>query len=183
MIALQKLQMLALGELGDAEAAAIEEHALGCGECASTLEHLHAIGVAVGDLVRSGHVSFPASDALIAKLKAAGLISRAYHLAPDHALPCAVGSEDVYALTTLEADLANVKQVDVLQTMPGGSMRMTDVPFDAERGLVRFVTRSEHLRALPRSVRVTLELFSVDKSGGERKLSEYFLDHTAFRSA
>ena len=166
MIALEKLVMLALDELGEVEAAEVEEHVLGCGECAALLEHLLNIGGAVGEVVAEGKVGFSASgDAIVEKLKAAGLISRTYHLAPDHLLPCAVGAKDVYAMTTLEADLRGVAHLDLVQTTSLGSMRMQDVPFDAKRGLVRFVVRSDQLRMLP-STRVRLELFATDMNGG-----------------
>jgi hypothetical protein len=62
-------------------------------------------------------------------------------------------------------------RVDVVQSTPGGSARMMDVPFDAEPGVVRFVSRSDVLRSLP-STRLRLEVFAVDGSDertGERK--------------
>jgi hypothetical protein len=178
VIDLQRLTMLALGELTDAEAADVEEHVLACGACASTLERLLRIGPAIRDVVHEGKIAFPVTAALGEELGKAGLVSRSYHLAPNAVTPCAVGATDIYALTTLEADLRGVEHVDVVKTTPAGSLRMCDVPFDAERGLVRLVSRSDLLRMLP-TARVRLELFAVDASG-EKKLSEYFLDHTAF---
>jgi hypothetical protein len=137
----------------------------------------------VRNVVRGGKAAFPVSAALVEALKAAGLISRTYHLVPERAVPCAVGIEDIYALTTLEADLRGVVQLDLVQTTNLGSRRVKDVPFDAERGVVMYVTRSDVLRKMP-STRVTLELFAVGASregsgegSGERKLAQYFLDH------
>jgi putative zinc finger protein len=181
MIAIERLVMLALGELDATAAAEVEEHILSCGACASTLERVLAIGDAARDLVLAGKVASPISPALLAELEAAGLVSRRYHLAPDRVLPCTVGADDVYSLTTLEADLRDVEHVDLVQTTPLGAIRMRDVPFDAERGLVSYVSRADLLRALP-SARIRLELFAVDASG-ERKVSEYFLEHTAYHPA
>ena len=176
MIALERLVMLSLDELGVAEAADVEEHVLACGICASRLERLLRIGAAVRELVRAGQFAFPVSAALLEELQRAGLVSRSYVLAPDQLVPCAVGAEDIYAATTLEADLRGVERIDLVRTAAGGSLRMNDLPFDAERGLVRFVSRSDVLRTLP-SGRFKLELFAVDASGA-RKVSEYFLEHT-----
>src|SRR4029079_1673861 len=99
--------------------------------------------------VARGKLAFPVAPALLAELESAGLVSRTYRLVPDGVLPCAVGSSDIFALTTLEADLRGAKQVDVVRTMAGSSVRMPDVPFDAELGLVRFVSRSDFIRTLP----------------------------------
>jgi hypothetical protein len=179
MIDFDRLVGHALGELRETDAAHVDEHVLACGTCASTLEMLLRLRGAVRDVVREGKVAFPVSATLVEALKAAGLISRTYHLVPERALPCAVGIDDIYALTTLDVDLRGVVQLDLVQTTILGSGRVKDVPFDAERGVVMYVTRSDWLRTLP-STRVTLELFAVGASGkasGERKLAQYFLDH------
>ncbi len=177
MIDFEQLVRRALDELDEAEATKIDEHVLRCGTCASTLESLVHVRSGVRDLVSAGKIAFPAGTALIDQLTAAGLISRTYRLAPGEVLPCAVGAADVYALTTLLANLEGVMRVDVVQSTLAGSTRMMDVPFDADRGLVRFVSRSDVLRSLP-STRLRLEVFAVDGSD-ERKIAEYFLEHTA----
>ena len=178
MIELERLVRLALDEVDDVEAAEIEEHVLACSSCAATLEHLLGIGGAVREVVRTGQLAFPVSGALVTELEGAGLVSRSYRLAADQVVPCAVGGEDIYTLTTLEADLRGVRQVDVVRIAFGTSARMTDVPFDATQGLVSYVSRADVLRTLP-SARIALALFAVEASG-ERKLAEYFLDHTGF---
>ena len=176
MIELEQLVKLATGELGDAEVADVEEHILACGSCAATLERLLRLGDAVGVVVRAGKLAFPATGGLVADLERAGLVSRSYLLAPDCIVPCAVSAEDLYAVATFEVDLRGVERVDLVRTVLGGSVRMNDVPFDAEQGVVRIVSRSDVLRTLP-TARVKMELFAVD-GPAERKLSEYFLDHT-----
>jgi hypothetical protein len=178
VIDLERLVMLALGELGDQEAAEVEEHVLGCGTCASTLERLLRIGAAAREIVRSGKVALPVTASLVEQLTSAGLVSRSYHLAPGRIVPCTAGAVDIYALTTLEADLNGIERIDIVRTAPGSSVRMRDVPFDRASGLVRFVSRSDFLRTLP-TTRLRLEVLAVDEAG-ERKLGEYFLDHTAF---
>ena len=179
MIELERLVRLALDELDDVEAAEVEEHVLACSSCAATLERLLGIGGAVREIVRAGQLAFPVSGALLTELERAGLVSRYYRLAADCIVPCSVGARDIYAVTTLEADLRGVERVDLVRTILGDSVRMNDLPFDAEHGLVRFVSRSDLLRKLP-TARVELALSAVDGSG-ERRLSEYFLDHTGIR--
>jgi hypothetical protein len=178
MIELERLVLLALDELDDAAAAEVEAHILACGACATTLERLLRIGRAVRELIRAGQATFPCSAALIEEMRAAALISREYRLAPDQVVACTAGAADIYAATTLEADLRDVAQVDIVITSPAGSARLQDVPFDAERGLATYVSRSDQLRTLP-STRIELELLAVDPAG-ERKLGQYFLEHTAF---
>ncbi len=178
MIDLERLVLLALDELDDAEAAEVDEHVLACGACASTLERLLHIGAGVRDLVRAGRTNIPVTTSLAAELRATGLISRSYHLAPDEIVPCTVGADDVYALTTLDADFRGVDRVDMVMTTPGGARTIADLPFDRERGQVSYVAPSSTLRTFP-SMRIKLELFSVEGKG-PRKLGEYFLEHTAF---
>lgn len=180
MIEIERLVMLALDELDDAESSAVEEHVLACTRCAATLERLSSIRFALPEIVRAGAVTFPVSPSLGEQLRALGLISRAYHLQPEQSLPCSVSAEDIYAMTTLEANLAGVERVDLLISSPHGPVRMNDIPFDATSGVVTYVTSSSQLRQFS-SARVILELFAIDK-GGERRLGRYFLDHSAFVS-
>ena len=177
MIELERLVQLALDDLDEAAATSVEEHVLGCGACAATLERLLHIGSAVRDVVRAGRMAFPCSTALLDEMRAAGLITRAYRLAPNQVVPCTVAAEDIYTATTLEADLRDVAQVDIVRTTPAGSTRMRDVPFDSELGLASYLSRADLLRTIP-STRIKLELLSVTGSG-EHKLAEYFLEHTA----
>jgi hypothetical protein len=181
VIELERLVMHALDELGEAEAAVIDEHVLGCGTCASTLERLLMIGGAVRGLVPAGKVSFPVSGALLQELDKAGLISRWYQIAPGRTVACSAEANDIFAATTLETDLGGVAQVDIVMSMHGHVQRMVDVPFDAEQGLVRYLARSDLLRTFP-SARIRLELVAVAPSG-ERRLSEHFLEHTAFKAS
>ncbi len=181
MIDLERLLMLARDELTEDDAAAVEEHVLECGVCASTLEVLLRLAPSMRDVVRSGGASFPVTPALTEELRAQGLISRTYVLAPERVVPCTVTAADVYTLTTLEADLTGVERVDLVLTLPMGPVRMDDVPFDRASGAVSYVTEGSRLRTLP-SGRITIDLVSKEGSA-ERNIGRYLLEHTAFAGA
>jgi hypothetical protein len=181
VIAIEQLVMLALDELDEAEATAVESHILACGECAARFERLWRLTSVIGEILRSGQMSFPVTTAFADELRAAGLISRSYRLSPERIVPCEVSAEDIYSLTTLEAKLDDVEQVDLVVSLPTGTIRMEDVPFDRERGLVGYVTPSSRLRLLP-SGRVTIDLLAMS-AAGERRVGRFFLEHTAFAGA
>jgi anti-sigma factor RsiW len=177
MIPMDRLVALAVGELDDAERDAIDAHLLACGACTATVERLLDLEDALRELVRDGQVAVPVSAGLERQLREAGLVSRTYRLAPGEVLPCSVGADDLYALTVLQADLRAVERVDVVRTTAAGSTRMIDVPFVADDGVVRFVSRSDRLRELP-TCRIELEVVAVD-AGGERRIGAYSLEHDA----
>ena len=179
MIPLERLMMLSLGELDDAEAAVVEQHVLACGSCASKLESLLRIGDAVRALASAGGMQFFASPDTVEQLERAGLVTRAYRLAPGETAACTAAPDDIYIAGYLAADLSSVSRVDVVQTFPGGrTRRFDDVPFDTARGIVAMVHPAAFLRALPRA-KGTTEIFAIDHSG-ERKLGAYVFDHTPF---
>lgn len=176
MIGIDVLARLALGDLDEDEERAAEEHVLACSECARTLEGLVTAGESVRALLDAGDARAFVTPSLVAELDRAGLVTRRYVLAPGTSVPCTVDTKDVYVLTTIEADLRDVARVDV--ELPGGP-RAVDVPFDAARGTISFVTSAEPLRALP-STKLPVRAIAVDRDGRERALGEYVLDHTAF---
>jgi hypothetical protein len=181
VIAVERLAIVALGDADAAEAEEVEEHVLACGACAATFERLVRIGDAARELVRKGGFAFPVTASLAERLRAEGLVSRSYRLAAEAIVPCSVSATDIYAMTTLEADLRGVTNATLVVTTPGRHvLRMTDIPFDAARGTVSYVVQSSVLRTFP-SGRVTLELFATEPE--ERPLGRYFLDHTAFSGA
>jgi hypothetical protein len=114
----------------------------------------------------------PVTRALVEQLDAEGLITRRYALEPDAPVPCSIGPEDIYSLTTYAVDLAGASRVDLIRQ----GQRLPDIPFDAGAGRVYMLTRAEALRRMP-STRLHLRLLAVDEAG-ERTLGNYVLDHT-----
>jgi hypothetical protein len=177
VIALERLAMLALGDLPDHEAAEVEEHVLGCGECAARLERLADLGDAVRELVHAGRVLLPATAKLVSHLAREGLVTRTYRVAPGGAVACTVAAEDVYVALYLSVDTTDVDRIDFVYESPIARFRMDDVPFDREGGMVTVAQTAEYLRTLPTGSG-TVRLVAVD-SRGERALGEYVLNHTA----
>ena len=174
MIAPELLLGCALGELGPEAEVEVEEHVLSCAECANLYASFVNIGIGVEELVRTGRTTMQLTDTLQLRLEREGLVSRRYVLSPGAIVPCTVGAEDLYSLTTLEADLSHEQRVD----LDRGGQRIADIPFDA-RGVVRLLSSSDVLRKLP-TMKLPFRLVGVDAEGRERVLGEYTLDHTAF---
>ncbi len=176
MMPLDKLVRLSFGELDPDEETRVEEHLLGCSECAATLVGLVALGDALAAIFRSAGPTPPIvlTPRLRSELERAGLVTRTYSLRPGEIVPCTVDALDRFVLTELSADLEDVTQVDLTSSMG----RITDVAFDARRGVVDYVVAAESLRSLP-SLTITLRLLAVE-GDGERVLGDYTLEHTAF---
>jgi hypothetical protein len=181
MIELERLVSLVLRELGTDEAESVGEHLLSCDSCAETVELLLEVEGGVREAVANGRLRFALTSAMVAELDRRGLIARTYRLAPGGSVACGVGADDVYQAVWLEADLVGVERVDAIKKfMPGMIVRVEDVPFDREHGLVRIVELGAFLRTLPTFVgAITLVAVA---NGSERTLGEYFLHHTGFGS-
>jgi hypothetical protein len=174
VIPFDRLAACALGEIPEADDLAVEEHVLSCGRCAAVLASLLRLGPAVGALVRSGGAMMPVTRALAERLDAEGLISRRYFLEPGRPVPCTVGADDVYSLTTYQVDLAGVSRVDLIRA----GQRLADIPFDGGAGRVYMLSRADQLRALPTTT-LPLRLLAVD-AASERILGDYVLEHTGY---
>jgi hypothetical protein len=91
---------------------------------------------------------------------------------------CTITPGDDFVVARLEAPLAGVTRLDLVNVGPDGKreMRLEDIPFVAESGSVVVSTRIAALRALP-SVTLRMRLLAVDDKG-ERTVGEYTFHHT-----
>ena len=174
MIAIAHLLSNALGELEDDMEREVDEHILSCGRCAATYASLVRLGPEIAALVRSGTATMFVSRALADRLEREGLVTRRYLLTPGAVVPCTIGAEDIYSLTTLEGDLSHAERVDLIR----GDHCTRDVPFDRS-GSVRLLTSGDVIRNFP-TMKVPFRLVAVGADGQERTIGEYTLDHTAF---
>lgn len=181
MIATEKLIALAVGDLDDAEAEAVEEHVLSCSACAQLLERVLSLGDGIRTLVRSSALHVSLTPSLVAELEKAGLITRVYRIPAGGSVDCTVTREDRFVAAFLEADLRGVERVDLVMEVPSGVLRYDDVTFDVERGVVAWVSSGDFVRSLP-TMKHSARVYAVE-DGRERELGRYTFNHTAYGSA
>jgi hypothetical protein len=180
VIAFERLAMLALGELPEAERTEVEEHVLGCDHCASVLEALLDLGDVLPRVVRSGGGRMLPGRALVERLDSEHLVTRRYRVDAGAEVACTVDARDVYTAIHLGGvDTRDVKRIDWLYDSPSSSYRVEDIPFQPGDREIVFVQPATYVRTLP-SERKTIRLVAVDDTG-DRLLGEYTLNHTAFR--
>jgi hypothetical protein len=174
----EELVLYWLDESGDT--ARIEEHYLGCAECAARLEWLAALSDGVRLAVRAGRVGLFVSKQFVEALVQAGLRFREYHLELNGSVNCTIRADDDGVLSHIRAPLAGAKRVDVVRRVRvGGEQledRVADVPFDPAAGEVLFIPAAAALKAMPSHV-LEVTLLAVDEAG-ERPIGEYTFRHT-----
>ena len=113
-------------------------------------------------------------------LKRQGLRIREYRVPAGGRAECTLRAEDDAVVPRMQAPLAGVKRVDVLQRLEVGGevseQRVEDVPFDPAAGEVLLLPSAAALRKLPAHT-MRMRLFAVDEAG-ERLLGEYTFAHT-----
>ncbi len=176
-IAFETLTAYWLGELPERDAAAVEEHYVGCAHCTSRLEALAALAHGVRAAVEAGQVSLVVSRPFVDAMKAAGLRLREYRLDPGGSVNCTIRVDDDAVVSRVHAPLAGVERLDVVRSIDGqpGELRVTDVPFDAATGEVIVLPSAAWLKAMPA---FTMRMRLVDVRGGaETTLGEYAFHH------
>ncbi len=177
MIAFERIAMLALGELPDADAHEVEDHVLSCSACALVLEHVLDLGERIADLTRTGG-AFMLAGPLVAMLDRDRMVTRSYRIARGGSVACTVDASDIYSAMHLEVDTRGPRRLDLLYEAVSGGYRLEDVPFERDSGEVVFVQPAEYLRTLPTESK-RIRVIAVDDAG-ERVLGEYTLHHTAY---
>lgn len=178
MIPLERLAAHALGDLDGRASDEVDEHVLGCTQCAEKLERLLAIGAAVRSVVNRGGVRVGVTPAMLGDMKREKLVTRTYHVPRNGSVACTVDASDVYVLAELEAELSGVERVDVIKKRGDHVTRMRDMPFDRARGIVALVLPGDYLRAQPSGLD-EVTVLEVD-ANGERTLGQYAFNHTAY---
>lgn len=169
-----------LGELDPDREAQTEAHYLGCAECSHRLGQLAALARGVRTLTRMSGVDMIINDRFVRRLTKDGLRVREYRVPRNGSVDCTVAPEDDLVVGRLEAPLAGVRRIDMIQLDRDGNSeaRQEDIPFIAESGGVVFARRIATLRALPATT-LRLRLLAVGDNG-ERNLGEYTFNHTPY---
>jgi hypothetical protein len=169
-----------LGEPSTVDAP-IEEHLFGCAHCTRRLEALAALASGIRAVVRRGAVQAVITRPFLEQMKRQGMRIREYCVAPGERVACTICADDDAVVGRMRATLADVKRVDVLQSLDMGDgrvqrWRVEDVPFDPGAGEVLSLPSAAALKKLPAHT-FRVQLVAVDTSG-ERSLGEYTFAHT-----
>jgi hypothetical protein len=170
-----------LGELPAAAEAPIEEHYLGCRQCAQRLDVLVAMATGIRAAVRDGAVRAIITQPFLDHMKRQGLRIREYRLGPGERVACTIRIDDDAVVGRLQVALAGVERVDLLESVDRGDgrvqqLRFEDVPFDPHAGELLFLPSAVVLRTLPAN---TLRIRAVAVDGANaRTLGEYTFAHT-----
>ncbi len=167
-----------LGELDPDTESRIEQHYLGCAECSRRVEELNALAEGVRAVARSSGVTAVVNEPFVRRLTERGLNVREYRVPRNGSVNCTIAPEDDFVVARLEAPLAGVTRLDLVNIGADGKteMRLEDIPFVAESGGVVVSTSVITLRALPATT-LRMRLLAVD-SNGERALGDYTFHHT-----
>src|SRR5688572_6809176 len=165
-----------LGELPEAQAAALEEHLFGCAHCTRTAETLAALARGVRAAVQDGRVSMVVSAPFVEAMRQAGLRLREYRVEAGGSVSCTIRADDDAVVSRIRAPLAGVERLDLARMQAGGpEVRLADIPFDAESGEVLVVPSAAWLKTMP-AFTMRMRLIAVGDAG-ERQLGEYTFNH------
>lgn len=167
-----------LGELDPDTEARIEEHYLGCAQCSARLEELSVLAEGVRAVARASGVTAVVNEPFVRRLTERGLKVREYRVPQNGSVNCTVAPEDDFVVARLEAPLAGVTRLDLVNIGVDGKteMRLEDIPFVAESGGVVVSTSVAALRMLPATT-LRMRLLAVDDND-ERALGDYTFHHT-----
>lgn len=177
-----KLVAYWLGELPPATEASVEEHYLGCADCAGRLEELAALASGLRATVRGGLLRGLVTPRFVEMMKAQGMRVREYRLAPGERVACTIRLDDDVVVGRMRVPLAGVTRVDVLESLDvgdGGAVqqwRLEDVPFDPDSNELLMLPSATALKKMPAHT-LRVALVGTDATG-ERLLGEYTFAHT-----
>lgn len=169
-----------LGALSPEVEEPIEEHLLGCGECARSLQWVIDLAGATRALARRGLLRVVVSVKFLDRLANEGLHLRQYRVTPGGSVACTVTPEDDLMVVRLAAPFEAPARADLVFCGQGGEEegRLPDVAAEFPRGEVVFTVPIDEIRRLgPGTSRI--QIVAVEVSG-ERVLGEYTFNHTPY---
>lgn len=166
-----------LGEMLEKNEETLEEHFFRCAHCSARLEELAALAAGMRAAVQDGKVSLVASGPFVRAMRQAGLRVREYRLDPGGSVNCTIRADDDAVVSFIRAPLAGVKRLDVLCTEDSKpEVRLADVPFDAETGVVLVIPSAARLKTMP-AFTMRMRLTAVGDAG-ESEIGEYTFLHS-----
>jgi len=164
-----------LDELGDEDAAQLEEHLFACDTCAARLRELLALRESVRRALPESRFGTAVTAGFVQRLKDSGKRIREYHPEAGGSVLCTIAPDDDFIVSHLRAPLAGVRQLDLVWEDGGMQHRSVHVPFDAASNEVFFMPAVTMVRSLgavtqrARLIAVTLD--------SERVIAEYTFHH------
>jgi hypothetical protein len=170
-----------LGELATDAEAAVEAHWFGCAHCTAQLAALVRLASGIRAAVREGHVRAVVTPDFLRRMHGQGMRIREYRVPPGGSVACTIRADDDAVAGHLEADLACIARLDVVERLDLGDGRVTqwrieDVPFDPAAGAVVSLPSAADLRTMAAHT-LHVQLVAVDPHG-ERALGDYRFVHT-----
>ncbi len=181
-IAFDTLLAYWLDELADRQGFDVEEHFLGCEECATRLQVLADLGDEVRFLARTGGVPAIVSESFVSRLAADGVRLREYSVPRNGSVQCTIAPDDDLVVARLEGPFDGAAQLDLVQvggdgmSEDEGPARLRDVPYDPATRSIVVASRTELVRGLP-STTIRWQIVSVE-ADADRVLGEYTLIHS-----
>jgi hypothetical protein len=164
-------------DLPGAEQRRLEEHLLGCGECAARLGAAGAVADGVRALVGRGQVPAVLVPAALERLRREGRRIREYRVAAGGGVHCTVSPKDDVLVARLEVPSRDAPRVDLVSRVDDGEEeRVRDLPLEPGARELILAVPIDVVRARPAHVQV-LRLLAV-RPEGERPLGEYTFRHT-----
>jgi hypothetical protein len=158
----------------------LEAHLFACAGCSQRLERLVRLGAGLRQALREGRVHAVLNPAFLRKLRRDGLRVREYRLQPGGNVACTVTPDDDLVVAYLQADLGDVRRLDLVyhDVGAGTHARLEDVAFDRESGGLVLTNNIPALRKLG-STTIRMQLLSVDATA-QRELGSYTFNHSRF---
>jgi hypothetical protein len=164
-----------LDELGEPEAAEVEEHLFGCDACSARLRELLALRDSVRRALHESRFGTAVSAGFVQHLKDSGLRIREYLPEAGGSVMCTMAPDDDFIVSRLRAPLAGVRQLDLVWEDSGMQHRLVHVPFDPAANEVTFIPSVTMVRSLgAASQRARLVAVNLDS---ERVIAEYTFNH------
>lgn len=180
---LDRMLSYLVGELGDEESVAVEEHLFGCESCGPTFESLAALRESVADVVRGAAVTGNVDARFLERASEDGLKLCEYRISEGGKVSCKAGAED-FVVVRLAADFGDVESLRLegsfedLEKDVSTPLPARDVMVDRDLGEVLLVFPGDLVRSYPRSL-WTMRLAAGDESEGDAtEIGPFVMDHT-----
>jgi putative zinc finger protein len=160
-----------LGDLGEEDQAALEEHIFSCEACGPALGTMASLILGLRDLVPT-----VVTETMVQRLNERGIRLRVTQVAPGQHVAVEFSRDVDMLIHVLSADLSGVGRVDLeLESLDGRRLLAVEhVPFDVASGRVQVACQRHYLPHFPADMNMRLVAVGGE---GRRELGVYRIDH------